>query len=73
MSISIRLAQNEGLTTGIPARLAQLGTGSGIAVIVLRYTYPPSCAPFAPLPLRSFIATTGALTPACSGSSGLGP
>ena len=26
--------------------------------------HPPSCAPFAPSPLRDFLATTGALTPA---------
>jgi len=27
-------------------------------------SHPPSCAPFAPSPLRDFLATTGALTPA---------
>jgi len=73
MSISIRLAQSDGLTAGAPACLAQSGTRAGVAAIVLRYTHPPSCGPFAPLPLRSFIATTAALTPVCSGSSGLGP
>lgn len=64
MSISIRLAQNDGLTAGLPARLAHSGTCTGVAVIVLRYSNPPSCAPFAPSQLRDFIATMGALTPA---------
>ena len=30
------------------------GTRAGIAAIVLRYLNPPSCAPFAPSPLRDF-------------------
>jgi hypothetical protein len=32
-------------------------------------TNPPSCVPFAPLPLRSFIATMDTLTPVLAGSS----
>ena len=63
MSISIRLAQSDRLTVGVPACLAQSGTRTGIAIIVLRYSNPPSCAPFAPSQLRDFIAITGALTP----------
>jgi hypothetical protein len=73
MSISIRFAQNDGLTAGIPARLACVGTRTVIAAIVLRYPNPPSWAPFAPSQLRDFTATMGALTPVHSGSSGLGP
>src|SRR6058998_2856722 len=37
------------------------GTGVGLSSIGQVFTSPPSCAPFAPLPLRSFIATTVAL------------
>jgi len=35
--------------------------------------HPPSCAPFAPGPLRPFLATMGALTPARSVAPVLGP
>ena len=63
MSISIRLVQSDRLIVGVPACLAHSGTRTGIAVIVLHYSNPPSCAPFAPSQLRDFIATTGALTP----------
>ena len=53
--------------------LSPVGTGAGIAVIVLRCLESTSLRPFAPLLLRSFFATMSALTPARSGSSGLGP
>jgi len=42
---------------------SRLGTCAGVAVIVLRYSNPLSCALFAPSQLRGFIATMGALTP----------
>jgi hypothetical protein len=34
------------------------------SLISVSAPHPPSCAPFAPSPLRDFFATTGALTPA---------
>jgi hypothetical protein len=71
MSISIRLAQSDGLTAGVPARLAHSGTRTGVAIIVLRYSNPPSCTPLLHSHYRSFLATMGALTPAQPGSSGL--
>ena len=40
------------------------GTHPGVVSFDLPARHPPSCAPFAPGPLRPFVATTGALTPA---------
>jgi hypothetical protein len=40
------------------------GTGAGVVSVELPTFHPPSCAPFAPGPLRPFLATMGALTPA---------
>src|SRR6266404_2126303 len=37
--------QSDGLTAGVPVCLAHLGTRTGVAVIVLRYSNPPSCTP----------------------------
>src|SRR5207247_10533171 len=48
-----------------PAFVAISGTFAVLLSFALSFTSPPSFAPFAPLPLRSFTATMGALTPAC--------
>ena len=46
-----------------PACLAVAGTPAGSFSVCPFVTSPPSCAPFAPGPLRPFLATMGALTP----------
>jgi hypothetical protein len=48
-----------------PACVTLAGTSAGVSSIGLSFPSPPSCAPFAPLPLRSFTATMVPLTPAC--------
>jgi hypothetical protein len=54
------------------AGLLSLGRHSHRCCFLARVpTIPPSCAPFAPSPLRDFIATMDALTPVRPGSSGL--
>jgi hypothetical protein len=49
--------------------LSPVGTGVGVASVSHCVIHPPSCVPFAPPPLRGFLATMDALTPAGPGSS----
>jgi hypothetical protein len=47
-----------------PACVALAGTNAGGCSGCPSITHPPSCGPFAPRPLRRFLATMAALTPA---------
>jgi len=67
-AVNMRSVQTDGSTHAqrarmSPACVARVGTAAGLCSVVPSFTHPPSCAPFAPCPLRHFIATTGALTP----------
>ena len=67
----MRSVQTDGSTHAQRARMPPAclvpfsrDTDAGCDSFGLLVTHPPSCAPFAPRPLRRFLATMGALTPA---------
>src|SRR5439155_21372707 len=67
-AVNIRSVQTEGSTQAqrariSPACLVSFDTAASSVSLSLSVTSPPSCAPFAPSPLREFLATMGALTP----------
>ena len=73
-AVNMRSVQTDGSTQDqrsriSPTCLALSGTAVGCRSIVQPLTHPLPCAPFAPCPLRHFIATMGALTPAPPGPS----